>query len=130
MNRPVEGRLCAVSGPSGSAGYLYDDEGNRVAKGDIHKVTVNGVLTLTCDTSQNGFTPTAAYALGPNGGQLSEFANYSGTWKWVHTNVFAGGQIIATYNSDSTGQTEGSLYFHLADWLGTRRQTTDYAGDP
>ena len=43
----AEGRLCAVSGPSGSYGYIYDAEGNRVGKGTIS--------SLSCNTASNGF---------------------------------------------------------------------------
>jgi RHS repeat-associated protein len=69
------------------------------------------------------------YVLGPSGEQMTEMTNNSGTWQWAHTNVMAPG-LSATYDVDLTGQTEGKLYFHLADWLGTRRQQTDYAGNP
>jgi RHS repeat-associated protein len=40
---------------------------------------------------------------------------------WNHTNVYANGQLMATY--DNAG-----LHFHLTDALGTRRAQTDYAG--
>jgi hypothetical protein len=40
-------------------------EGNRVAKGTIQPVVVNGAATLSCDTTQNGFTPATVCALGP-----------------------------------------------------------------
>jgi hypothetical protein len=46
----------------------------------------------------------------------------------AHTNVDAG-VLGATYDADLTGKTAGPLYFHLSDWLGTRRQQTDYAGN-
>jgi RHS repeat-associated protein len=54
----------------------------------------------------------------------------SGTMAWAHTNVWAGGQLIATYSAvtDSSGQPDGALHFYLNDWLGTRRAQTDYAG--
>lgn len=60
---------------------------------------------------------------------MTEMTNNTGTWQWEHTNVFAPG-LSATYDADSTGQTEGRMYFRLSDWLGTRRQQTDYAGNP
>ena len=69
------------------------------------------------------------YILGPNGEQMTEMTNNAGTWQWAHTNVYAPG-LSATYDADLSGQTEGQLYFHLTDWLGTRRQQTDYAGNP
>ena len=45
-----------------------------------------------------------------------------GAGNWAHTNVYAGGRLIATY--DTAG-----LHFQLSDWLGTRRVETDYAGN-
>jgi len=96
-------------------------EGNRVAKGSIS--------TWSCDTTVNGFVATTAYVLGPHGEQLTEMTNTGGTWQWAHTNVEAGG-LSATYDGDLSQKTAGPLYFHLSDWLGTRRQQTDYAGNP
>jgi RHS repeat-associated protein len=60
---------------------------------------------------------------------MTEMTNRAGTWRWAHTNVYAPG-LSATYDADPTEQTEGQLYFALSDWLGTRRQQTDYAGNP
>jgi RHS repeat-associated protein len=40
---------------------------------------------------------------------------------WQHTNVWAGGSLIATYDNDG-------LHFYFNDPLGTRRVQTDYAG--
>ena len=117
----------SVNGIPFMTGYLYDAEGHRVAKGSL--------TLFTCDTnpddkgSYNGFTPTAVYVLGPSGEQMTEMSNSSGTWRWAHTNVYAPG-LSATYDADPTEQTEGQLYFALSDWLGTRRQQTDYAGNP
>jgi len=125
-----EGRICAVQQQITGVGtlmtqYLYDASGNRVAKGYI--------TTWSCNTASNGFTPQTAYVLGPGGEQLTEVTNISTTqtpsWQWAHTNVMAPG-LSATYDADGSGKTEGSLYFHLSDWLGTRRQQTDYAGNP
>jgi RHS repeat-associated protein len=123
----AEGRICAVqqsySGITTMTQYLYDAEGHRVAKGNITNWTAG------CDTTQNGFAATTVYVLGPGGDQMTEMTNNSGTWQWEHTNVFAPG-LSATYDVDPTGQTDGQIYFHLSDWLGTRRQQTDYAGNP
>jgi RHS repeat-associated protein len=126
-----EGRICAVRQQIPGVGsamtqYLYDADGNRVAKGTIS--------TWSCDTTANGFTAQSAYVLGPDGGQLTEMTNAAASgqapaWQWAHTNVEAGG-LSATYDADPTGKTAGPLYFHLSDWLGTRRQQTDYAGNP
>jgi RHS repeat-associated protein len=45
----------------------------------------------------------------------------SGAMAWQHTNVYALGQVIATYDNDG-------LHFYLNDPLGTRRAQPDYAG--
>jgi RHS repeat-associated protein len=120
-----DGRVCAmqmsVNGIPFMTGYLYDAEGHRVAKGSL--------THFTCDRNANGFSATAVYVLGPSGEQMTEMTNISGTWRWAHTNVYAPG-LSATYDADLTENTEESLYFDLSDWLGTRRQQTDYAGNP
>jgi RHS repeat-associated protein len=115
-----EGRVCAVASPSLSGGpavwtqYLYDADGNRVAKGTIS--------TLSCDATTNGFTATAAYILGMSGEQMTELdADGGGNLAWVHTNIFAGGGLQATYDTNG-------LHFQLSDWLGSRRVQTNYAG--
>ena len=114
-----EGRVCAVQstplpGVSSMTGYIYDAEGNRVSKGTI--------LSMSCDPSVNGFQATNDYVRGPGGEQLTETgSDGQGNMVWAHTNVYAGGQLMATYNPDG-------LHFHLTDWTGTRRVETDYEG--
>jgi RHS repeat-associated protein len=113
-----EGRICAVQqqweGMTIMTGYLYDANGQRVAKGIIS--------SWSCDPTANGFNATSNYVLGPSGEQLTELdLDSNGTMTWQHTNVFASGALMATY--DNAG-----LHFHLNDWLGTRRAQTDYAG--
>ena len=103
-----EGRLCAVNAGTGSyTEYVYDALGARVAKGTL------SVWPASCvaPTSANGFTVTAQYLLGLGGEQVTEL---NGSATWVHTNVWAGARLTATY--DTAG-----LHFNLADPLGTRR---------
>ena len=103
-----EGRLCAVNAGTGSyTEYVYDALGARVAKGTL------SVWPASCvaPTSANGFTVTAQYLLGLGGEQVTEL-NDSATW--VHTNVWAGARLTATYDT-------ARLHFNLADPLGTRR---------
>ncbi len=88
-------------------GYIYDAEGNLTAKG-TH-------TTLTCSVSD--LTLTNVYLLGPDGKTITEL---DGSGSWLHTDVSAGDQM-ATYDADG-------LHFRLADWLGTQRVQTDYAG--
>jgi RHS repeat-associated protein len=114
----AEGRICAVKYPAmGGAPpammhYLYDAEGRRVAKGTI--------TVWSCETGiSNNFSENEGYMIGPSGEQLTEV---DGQGNLVHTNVFANGHLIATYDPQN-------VYFHLSDWLGTRRATADYLGN-
>jgi RHS repeat-associated protein len=83
------------------------------------------IETMSCDITVNGFTPEAGYVVGPSGVQLTET---DGNGNWKHTNVYAAGALIATYDADPTSGTQ-ALHFQLADWLGSRRVQTDYAGN-
>jgi RHS repeat-associated protein len=79
--------------------YIYDAEGRRVAK-------------------LSGTTVTNEYLFDTEGNQQIEL-NGSGTV--LHTNLYAGGKLIATYQGTNT-------YFHFTDWLGTRRYEANSAG--
>jgi RHS repeat-associated protein len=127
----AEGRLCALTNPlAGTAeGYLYDADGNRVAKGTIN--------TLNCNIASggNGFQMTNEFLLGPAGNQVTEINNTnpanSGVWAWAHSNVWAGANLDATYDwmmDNQTGKPVAALHFHLSDPLGTRRVQTDPLG--
>jgi RHS repeat-associated protein len=115
-----EGRICAVLSPSlagGSimTGYIYDADGTRVAKGSIS-------TWGSCDPAVNGFQTTSDYVLGPGGEQVTEVGmDANGNMAHQHTNVWAGGKLLATYD-------DNGLHFYLDDPLGTRRVQTDYAG--
>jgi len=118
-----EGRICAVkrepiSGTSTMTQYIYDAEGTRVAKGTISNWAAG------CDTTANGFVPTNSYVLGSSNEQLTET---DGNGNWKHSNVYAAGMLIATYDISPTGSP--ALHFQLADWLGTRRVQTDISGN-
>ena len=112
-----DGRVCAVKSPPFIAGepssltqYVYDADGTRVAKGMI--------ATFSCDITSNGFTLTNSYALDQEGHQVTET---DGNGQWMHTNVYAGGMMLATYDNNGT-------HFHITDWLGSRRVQADYLG--
>jgi hypothetical protein len=139
----AEGRICAVfsstvSGAPVMTGYIYDGvpadrssstgrdaEGTRVAKGSI--------TTWSCNPGINGFQTTNDYILGPGGEQMTEMgvntttsgSTTTNTLVRQHNNVWAGGKLLATY--DSPGNIP-SLHFYFDDPLGTRRVQTDYAG--
>ncbi|MGA3127389.1 MAG: RHS repeat-associated core domain-containing protein [Candidatus Korobacteraceae bacterium] len=77
---------------------------------------------MSCDPTISGFTPASDYVLGLAGEQLTEMGmDANGSLAWAHTNVFAAGKLIATYDPDG-------LHFYMTDPLGTRRAQTDYAG--
>ena len=116
-----EGRLCAVQSlwTGAMTGYLYDADGARVAKG-----TLTGSGAATWNTACSGisgqggwiFATTTDYVLGPSGEQVTEMAVSGSTSSWKHTNAWAGGKILATYDSATT-----NTVFYLSDWLGTKR---------
>ena len=112
----AEGRVCAVSfspisGGTVLTGYVYDAAGTRVAKETLSAFACNPA----------GSTLTNSYVLGPGGEEVTEFTISGGTATWAHSNVFAGGKLLATYNSTGT-------YFALNDWLGTKR--VEYGSSP
>ena len=109
----AEGRICLVQNITGGyTQYIYDAEGNRVAKGSV---TNQGPVTnLSCDSTSNGFSPTNSYVIGLGGEQVTEFALQGSTWAWSHSNVFGSGGLLATYTGSDT-------YFAFKDWLGTKR---------
>jgi hypothetical protein len=97
-----------------------------------------GTLTqFTCDfnpantTTYNGFQVTNDYIVGPSGEQLTEMAmDSNNTMAWQHSNVWAAGRLIATYDGGVTasGVVTSGLHFYLDDPLGTRRVQTDFTG--
>lgn len=114
----ANGQICAVEWTYNSltimTGYIYDADGNRVAKGSI--------TSMSCDPSKNGFVTESDYVRDQSGNQLSEFtADSNGNIVPEHTNVWANGTLMATDDINGT-------HFFLNDWLGTRRVMTDYAG--
>jgi|GEM_PF-1334368 len=92
-----EGRLSTVDG---ATKYVYDAEGHRVAKVQVG----GGVIS--------------SYVVGPNGEQAAEL---NGSSQWIHSNIYAEGRLLATYNSSGT-------HFQLSDALGSRRVQADANG--
>lgn len=80
------------------------------------------IETMSCDITTNGFQPTAGYVVGPSGEQLTEV---DGSGNWRHTNVYAGGKQIGTYDGNVSAPT---LHFYFDDPLGTRRAQTNSSG--
>jgi RHS repeat-associated protein len=120
-----EGRICAVLSPSPAGGpimtgYIYDADGTRVAKGSIQNM--NTCNPAPVSQGGNGFQTTSDYVLGLGGEQVTEMGmDANGNMAHQHTNVWAGGKLLATYD-------DNGLHFYLDDPLGTRRVQTDYAG--
>jgi RHS repeat-associated protein len=80
---------------------------------------------MSCDITSNGFVQTAGYVIGPSGEQLTET---DGQGNWVHTNVFAAGQLLATYSYTDNSHAATDTYFALSDWLGTKRAVVSAGG--
>jgi RHS repeat-associated protein len=99
----AEGRIVKLNG---APTYVYDAEGRRVAK-------------------YSGGTISSSYLLGLGGEQVTEFNNTGG---WVHSNVWAGSKLLATYEGTS-GPHPNTWHFHLTDWLGTERMQNTAAGN-
>ncbi len=125
----AEGRLCAISNSyAGTAtGYLYDADGNRVAKGTI--------TSLGCDIASggNGFQMTNEFLLGPTGNQVTEINNTNdpGVWQWAHSNVWAGSDLDVTIDwmqNTQNSQWNAAVHFQLSDPLGSRRVQTGAVG--
>jgi RHS repeat-associated protein len=110
----AEGRVCALKNSNSSlTGYIYDAAGIRVAKGSL--------TSFSCNFSTNGFAATTSWALGQGNEQIGEWKLTSGAWTWQHSNAYADGKLLGTY--DNSG-----LHFYFDDWLGTRRVQTNALG--
>jgi RHS repeat-associated protein len=111
-----DGRVCAVKNLlfGTMTGYVYGADGTRVSTGTI---TTWG----SCDPTINGYQAQKDSISGP-AGQLTETGlDSNGNVAWAHTNVWANGALIATYDPNG-------LHFYLNDWTGSRRVQTDYQG--
>ena len=106
-----DGRVCAVKNLTVGTmtQYVYDAEGHRVAKGTISSWPVPGA-TCSAPTSANGFTLISDSILDPGGNEVDQTNGIN----WMHTNIFVGGKLLATYGAATT-------FFALNDWLGTKR---------
>ncbi len=113
-----DGQPCAVKNMVTGAmvGYIYGADGTRVSTGTI---TSWG----SCDPGVNGYQAMKDSIAGPNGKQLTETGvDANGNVAWAHTNVWVGGQLLATYDANG-------IHFYFADSNGSRRVQTDYEGN-
>ena len=113
-------------------GYLYDADGNRVAKGTITTSANFLAAPPSCDPASNGFQLAESYVLDTNGQELSML---DGSGHWQRTNVFGAGKQLATYDlvNNAPGSTPAqvpALHFQITDPLGTRRLQTSAVGQP
>jgi RHS repeat-associated protein len=109
----AEGRVCAVlNGSATLTQYLYNAEGQRVAKG--HSASGS---TLACPV-YGDFMADEKYILGQGGEQVTQL---NGSDQWQHSNVWANGQLLATYDPQG-------LHFNITDPLGTKRVQTSANG--
>jgi len=117
----IDGRLCAVENilAQTMTQYVYDAEGRRVARGTLTAWPAAG-SPCAAPTTANTFTLTATYL--HEGSQDIEIDS-SGV---AHQNVYADGQILATY-AEIIGSAP-TLYFDFNDWLGTKRVVASTTG--
>jgi RHS repeat-associated protein len=119
-----EGRICAVlsAGPTYTQ-YVYDAEGRRTAKGSISGANVTAAFPV----AGAGVTPYCAAPTGSGfnlaGMYLRDFGDNQNTeltslGAWVHTNIFSGSELTATYWNNASTPT---LSYDFGDWLGTKR---------
>lgn len=95
-------------------GYLYDAEGQRVAKGTI--------TSPSCDPIQSSFNMTEEIFSVHDGSQTVHF---DGQGTWLRNDLYVSGQLIATYANDGK-----DVHYHMTDWLGIKRLTTASDGTP
>jgi len=117
----AENRVCAVRNVNGTVTqYLYNADGQRVAKG----YSRSGA-GMVCP-ALGDFAPSEKYILGPSGEQITKLVTQpDGSDQWQHTNVYASGQLIATYDQEGSQQL---LHFDGSDLLGTRRVQASASG--
>jgi len=97
----ADGHLCEVETAANTYyQYVFDPEG--------HRVTTGTRGDFNCDL---GITTLTDFIVDGDGQQVTEV---SGAGAWKHTNIYANGALLATY--DPSG-----LHFALADWQGTKR---------
>jgi RHS repeat-associated protein len=104
----AQGWLCGIAVPNGSGGtnyyqYIYDAEGRLV--------TTASRQDYQCYLNT---TTLGDFVVDKDGHQVTEV---NGSGQWQHTNVFANGELLATY-------TPTEVHFALGDWQGTKRVQT------
>jgi RHS repeat-associated protein len=124
----AEGRLCAaqsqVTPGLPITQYIYDAESARIGKQTISAAPSS---TGTCAAPLTGsYTLQARYLVDHGGDQVTEMSE-QGSETWAHSNIWAGSRLTATYSA--TYNTNGGLFFELADPLGSRRILADVNGN-
>jgi RHS repeat-associated protein len=107
----AENRICAIKMSNAYKIYVYDADGNRIAKGNITPQGTPPPNVSMCSPLKNNFSITQAYAINLGG---NEIENYTPGQSWHNTNVYNGGTLIATYAGNY-------MSIPMTDWQGTRR---------
>ena len=112
-----EGRLCAVYSlvTSTWTQYIYDAEGLRVGKGTLSPSTTP--TSCPAPIAANNYAPTNEYLLDLGGQQVTELTVSGSTVTPLHSNLYAGSHLLATYDLTGTA----SLHFPFDDPLGSKR---------
>jgi hypothetical protein len=124
----LQGRVCAVyhdvAGVVKMTQYVYDADGQRVARGAIS--TWPGAGSSCALPSGAGFTLTSVFVRTPGDNQETELTQSGSTITGWHQNVYAAGSLLATYTSQ--GGSTPTLTFSINDWLSTKRVEINTAG--
>src|SRR5208283_2232461 len=71
------------------------------------------------------YTMQARYLVDQGGEQVTELNESTGAETWAHSNVWAGGKLVATYDYNNGN---GGIHFELTDPLGTKRVQANASG--
>jgi RHS repeat-associated protein len=105
----AQGWLCGITAPGPAYyQYIYDAEGRRITS--VTRANAN------CDLGYQSVWQD--FVLDKDGNQVTEI---SGAGAWKHTNVYADGELLATYDPNG-------VHFAFGDWQGTKRAQASATG--
>src|SRR5271157_1094363 len=101
----------------------------KATAGSPGPYTINGstLTSLTCapfTPSPPMYTMQARYLVDQGGDQVTEMSEGANE-TWAHSNVWAGGKLVATYDYNNGN---GGIHFELTDPLGTKRVQANASG--
>src|SRR5208283_939459 len=102
----------------------------KATAGSPGAYTISGstVTSPTCapfTPSPPMYTMQARYLVDLGGEQVTELNESTGAETWAHSNVWAGGKLVATYDYNNGN---GGIHFELTDPLGTKRVQANASG--